>query len=623
MAAIWAIISIGAAGGFELLSERILLGSLKAVDISAGPSPHFPPLSKGLPRVRVKPSNGQFVDEYGRTRIFHGLNVVYKQPPFVPNSSAWDPYTSFSERDAQDLRRWGFNLIRLGVPWAGTFPASEVEPDEGYLDAIERIVQLCHAEGIYVVVDMHSDVLSRRFCGNGIPDWAVDDALHACGQRPPHGDFPVPEDDPSGGGFFSHTSADASTSRWLARELPVAAGAKTATQVAAANAQLYPNISACLSRDFFAYYQSNATGLTFGALYNNQGGLREAFANHWRLVARRLRDASNVLMLEIINEPWPGDIYGSHYWFPYTWWYDSAYPERELLTPFYREVAAAIREVNREHIIAYEGVMWDIWPQGFDGPVGPPELETVSWHAYCWWAPNVSPELSFLCSTYHSLLFAVMRQNAKAQGGGQLLSEFGSLGNTSIDITELRRVTSRADLHLVSRVYWQYKNYNDITSSGGYASLSLYPQGELQLNKLRVLATPYAQITAGEPLYMRYDEATRVFALDYMPSEGSYSDYFADDADAPPTRTTALHLNAKLHYPRGFRVVTNAEVGAARAALRQPCRHDTRAAQRALPPDMHRRWVTSQSVCVAPRFSRLRTRTRWAGSDRRSSAVLV
>lgn len=51
-----------------------------------------------------------------------------------------------------------------------------------------------------------------------------------------------------------------------------------------------------------------------------------------------------------------------------------------------------------------------------------------------------------------------------------------------------------ADQNLVSRVYWQYKNYNDITSSGGYASLSLYPQGELQHDKLRSLATPYAQV---------------------------------------------------------------------------------------------------------------------------------
>lgn len=37
-----------------------------------------------------------------------------------------------------------------------------------------------------------------RFCGNGIPDWAVDDALEAMGQQPAHGDFPTPVCDPVG-----------------------------------------------------------------------------------------------------------------------------------------------------------------------------------------------------------------------------------------------------------------------------------------------------------------------------------------------------------------------------------------------------------------------------------------
>jgi hypothetical protein len=33
-------------------------------------------------------------------------------------------------------------------------------------------------------------------------------------------------------------------------------------------------------------------------------------------------------------------------------------------------------------------------------------------------------------------------------------------------------VAAVADEFLVSRFYWQYKNYHDITSSGGYGSLS-------------------------------------------------------------------------------------------------------------------------------------------------------
>ena len=28
--------------------------------------------------------------------------------------------------------------------------------------------------GIYTLLDAHQDVLSEKFCGEGIPDWAVD-----------------------------------------------------------------------------------------------------------------------------------------------------------------------------------------------------------------------------------------------------------------------------------------------------------------------------------------------------------------------------------------------------------------------------------------------------------------
>lgn len=28
--------------------------------------------------------------------------------------------------------------------------------------------------GIYTLLDAHQDVLSQKFCGEGIPDWAVD-----------------------------------------------------------------------------------------------------------------------------------------------------------------------------------------------------------------------------------------------------------------------------------------------------------------------------------------------------------------------------------------------------------------------------------------------------------------
>ena len=119
-------------------------------------------LWRETPWVKVDPATTHYVDSLGRVRIFHGLNVIFKQPPFVPSTEEWDVETSFSAQDAADLRRWGFNLIRLGVLWQGTFPASGASHDPAYIAAVQRIVALCEAEGIYVVMDMHSDVLNRE-----------------------------------------------------------------------------------------------------------------------------------------------------------------------------------------------------------------------------------------------------------------------------------------------------------------------------------------------------------------------------------------------------------------------------------------------------------------------------
>ena len=56
---------------------------------------------------------------------------------------------------------WGFNAIRLGVLWAGTFPARRGAADGAYMASVRQIVKICEAHGIHVVVDMHSDVRSQ------------------------------------------------------------------------------------------------------------------------------------------------------------------------------------------------------------------------------------------------------------------------------------------------------------------------------------------------------------------------------------------------------------------------------------------------------------------------------
>ncbi len=109
--------------------------------------------------------DGFIVDAQGRVRIFHGANVSgrAKSPPFLPldDPSRLDP-----------LRDWGWNLVRLVLQWE----AAEPEPgkyDDAYLDLLVDLTRACHARGLHVIVDLHQDLFSRHYGGDGAPGWAL------------------------------------------------------------------------------------------------------------------------------------------------------------------------------------------------------------------------------------------------------------------------------------------------------------------------------------------------------------------------------------------------------------------------------------------------------------------
>jgi endoglycosylceramidase len=58
-------------------------------------------------------------DEFNRIRVFHGLNVVYKEFPYHPSRDKFDSNGSLVMEDFVNLKRWGFNSIRLYMAWEG------------------------------------------------------------------------------------------------------------------------------------------------------------------------------------------------------------------------------------------------------------------------------------------------------------------------------------------------------------------------------------------------------------------------------------------------------------------------------------------------------------------------
>lgn len=116
------------------------------------------------PQGFVRTEGTRFVDAYGREMLFHGVNVVNKEPR--------KNYTEiFDSLEIQALASYGFNVIRLGVIWSGVEPEPGLY-DDHYLEEIDQMIRWINQAGMYVLLDMHQDLFGQKF-SDGAPDWAT------------------------------------------------------------------------------------------------------------------------------------------------------------------------------------------------------------------------------------------------------------------------------------------------------------------------------------------------------------------------------------------------------------------------------------------------------------------
>jgi endoglycosylceramidase len=128
------------------------------------------------PAAPLGHSGRWITDADGRVVILHGVNMVFKRPPYYPAAGG------FGADDAAFLEQNGFNTVRLGLIYKGVEPEPGVY-DGGYLDQIANTEQMLASHGIFSLLDFHQDLYSERFQGEGWPDWAVqDDGLPAAPQ---------------------------------------------------------------------------------------------------------------------------------------------------------------------------------------------------------------------------------------------------------------------------------------------------------------------------------------------------------------------------------------------------------------------------------------------------------
>ena len=90
-----------------------------------------------------------FIDDFGRERIFNGVNLVHKndddpdtgRKPVRSYIPTWAPY------EIETLARRGVNIVRLGLIWAAVEPQPGVY-DDNYLRKIREYADLCARNGI-------------------------------------------------------------------------------------------------------------------------------------------------------------------------------------------------------------------------------------------------------------------------------------------------------------------------------------------------------------------------------------------------------------------------------------------------------------------------------------------
>jgi len=427
-------------------------------------------LSLAMPTLssnyKINPNTKSFVDQYNRTVIFHGVNAIYKLPPYYPPLlTGFDPNLSLSEIDFQNLNSWGLNFIRLYMSWEGT-EQIRGQYNSTYLEIVKNIVQTAAKYNITILLDAHQDVASRKLCGEGFPDWAVNVS-----------DFPAP--------VKANISFDEKG---------------------------HANLTECLQRGFGDWYWANDVYTAYKNFYTDVDGILESFTEFWKAVADFFKDEPNILGYEIINEPNTFDR-------------GNLYIDRDYLQPLYQRAHKKIRQVDNNTIIFFEPQLSDVISVSFTETPGGPEYndrQAFSYHVYCPTVePSGDPKNAAICAAADKQIANIRWNAANKLGVPGLLSEFGAVSDSEKGVGEINRVAALADSQLHSWAYWQFKFYDDFTTGDRPGTVESFynADGSLRSAKVKALARSYAYATCGVPVSQSFTPENGKFVFSWKASD--------------------------------------------------------------------------------------------------------
>jgi endoglycosylceramidase len=401
-------------------------------------------------------------DSAGQVLILHGLNMVYKQPPYEPSA------TGFGDAAATTLSDDGFDVVRLGVIYSAVEPEPGIY-SEAYVDSIAQTVAELARRGVYSLLDFHQDQMSTEFGGEGFPSWSV------------------------------------------------------LTDGLAVHRYIFP----------LGYTESPAVGAAFNNFWSDSPGpaglgIQHYYADAWAFVAQHFAGNPSVVGYDLFNEPWPAGSTNAQ------------------LGSFYSLLIAAIRQVDKKHLLFYEPFVTFNFGTETTLPVFSDTDLGMSFHDYCLGDAATEPTV---CSRSEAAVIANALARSDETGDALLLSEFGATSN----LTDLARVVSDADSHQISWIEWAYCGCGDPTgtippSIEGLVSDPALPGtgSNVDTAKRDVLAEPYPRIVSGTPSSYSFDPTSQTLTF-------SYSTVSPGGRAFGAGACTAVVIPA-VEYPKGYLV---------------------------------------------------------------------
>jgi endoglycosylceramidase len=447
------------------------------------------------------------VDDQGRQVLLRGVN--YNQLGDYYQGKAGLPTVAPAARaDFVQMRRLGFNVVRLVTNWSAWQPARGAF-DAAYLARVRQAVGWAAGEGIAVVLDMHQDA------------W----------------------------GKFIATPAGAAC--------PPGLGPAPGWDGAPAWATLTDGLSTCRLAN--TRELSPAVAQAFQSFYADREGIQSELVDTWRLIARAFARTPAVVGYDLLNEPHPGVTIGLGQTLGLARFYGRAIAairagERSAGRP---APALAIFEPS----VLWSGRGNDALPPG--GFTTDPDT-VFSPHLY---AGSISidqtagaPVLT-VDEGYQAALGAARNYGLPLWSG-----EWGWFGPPSRDLAKVRRFAALEDEHRLGSAWWVWKSAcgdphvaGQPTFAGSLnpvACPSGAPLGQVA-EYASVLSRAYPRAAPGRLTALRADSDTgalRLTGRDRDPGGSCTLELFLPDRGRgePALQTTGVERLAVRRTPGGW-----------------------------------------------------------------------